>query len=91
MSGYYLTVCQSCDFTFLSPELSSAARDIYNSNYFLLTHVGVNRVPITEAFHEGVEKIRLAHIKREMGAKKLLFSRVLEIGPGTGYFADAFP
>lgn len=90
LSGYYLTVCQSCDFTFLSPELSSVAWDTYNSNYFLLAHGGVNRAPITEAFHEGVAKIRLAHIKREVGAEKLSFSRVLEIGPGTGYFADAF-
>ena len=90
LSGYYLTVCQICDFTFLSPELPPSDWDAYNSSYFLSAHGGVNRAPITVAFHEGVAKIRLAHIKREMGAEKRPFSRVLEIGPGTGYFADAF-
>ena len=90
LSGYYLSVCQSCDFTFLSPELSSSAWDEYNSKYFLSAHGGVNRAPITLAFHEGIAKIRLAHIKREIGLSKLSLSRVLEIGPGMGHFADAF-
>ena len=90
LTGRHIYSCSSCDIGFVHPLPDDKEWFDYNASYFDSAHGGVNRAAITVAFNKAVAKIRLMHLQEKLLQSGVQPKRVLEIGPGEGYFAAAF-
>jgi SAM-dependent methyltransferase len=79
--------CCSCGMAFASPVPNDAALDEYNASYFTSAHGGQPQNSLATAFFSGIARLRLAHLKLYLDNKNISVSRVLELGPGPGFFA----
>ncbi len=66
------------------------ALEEYNSSYFVSAHGGQPRNSLAMAFFSGIARLRLAHIDRYLSKNNVSVSRVLELGPGPGFFSRIF-
>jgi SAM-dependent methyltransferase len=85
-----LTECNSCKLVFANPMPSEEKLIEYNSSYFNTAHGDSNLRPIDISFFRGLSKIRLNHLTKFLIKNKIECSKVLEIGPGPGYFAESW-
>jgi SAM-dependent methyltransferase len=83
----FLMQCMNCQMVYLSPMPSDADLEIYNANYFESAHGGHPSNPSALAFFSGIGKLRGYYVDSFLLRNGLNAKRVLEIGPGHGYFA----
>ena len=75
---------------FASPMPAEAALSAYNASYFSTAHGGHPTNPLVLAFSSGIARLRLAFVKRFLGKHQIAVKRVLELGPGPGFFARSW-
>jgi hypothetical protein len=83
-----LARCNSCSLVFSTPMPSQAELDIYNASYFESANGGYNKSTVALAFFKGIAKIRAAYLSRFLVKNNIEARRILEIGPGHGFFAE---
>jgi SAM-dependent methyltransferase len=66
---------------------SAAALVDYNSKYFLEAHGGIPTDPHAIAFFKAMAAIRAAHVDQYLRNNHVSAKRILEVGPGQGFFA----
>ncbi len=79
--------CHSCDMVFAAPMPGDETLREYNAQYFESAHGGEARTASATAFFSGIARLRLAQVERYLAAQNIIVSRVLEWGPGRGFFA----
>jgi SAM-dependent methyltransferase len=72
---------------FASPMPTTAALSAYNANYFSTAHGGQATSRLVLAFFSGIARLRLAFVKSFLDRHQIAVDRVLELGPGPGFFA----
>lgn len=86
-SGCSLFRCGSCEMVFAAPFPSASDLTAYNAGYFENAHGGKSTNKIAEAFFNGIAKLRYTYVLAYIRQHQITVNRVLEIGPGPGYFA----
>lgn len=86
----YLVRCCDCELVFAHPVPADDELAEYNSSYFTSAHGGLPTDSKARAFHSGIARLRLRHIQDFLGARGLVATSVLEIGPGIGYLCAHF-
>jgi SAM-dependent methyltransferase len=82
--------CNLCGMDFASSMPQDSALEEYNASYFASAHGGQPHNSLETAFFSGIARLRLAHLDRYLGNNNISVSRVLELGPGLGFFARNF-
>lgn len=72
---------------FMSPMPSENDLEIYNANYFQAAHGGHPTNKSAVGFFSGISKLRGIYVSSFLKKKLLFPKKVLEVGPGHGYFA----
>jgi len=90
LDGFEIRSCRNCTHCFIYPNIEEKIWNDYNKSYFASAHGGINQSCINIAYNTGISKIRFDYLKRILGSHKLKIKKVLEIGPGEGYFAKEF-
>lgn len=87
--------CRTCEMVFAAPMPNNNQLEEYNARYFDTAHGGISENIIAKAFFTGIARLRFSHLERYIQEHSTKVSNVLEMGPGTGYFAkvwiDKFP
>ena len=83
-----LTKCNKCKLVFANPMPSEEELDDYNSSFFNNAYGTFKINKITNAYFNGISKIRINYLLKYLNKNNIECSKVLEIGPGPGYFAD---
>lgn len=79
--------CKNCELVFINPMPSDEDLLNYNSSYFDMAHGGLTVSTIEKSFFDGIAQLRLSHLRKFLQRHHATFNRVLELGPGPGYFA----
>ena len=79
--------CDDCGMGFASPMPSDAVLSSYNASYFASAHGGQPRSRSAIAFCSAVARLRLAFVQEFLAKHRIEVERVLEFGPGPGFFA----
>lgn len=82
-----LVRCNTCSMVYADPMPSDEVLTEYNASYFVAAHGGLNTNPVATAFFSGIAWIRIGHLEKYIRKFSATVKKVLEIGPGTGYFA----
>lgn len=82
-----LVRCSACSMVYADPMPEDEVLEKYNASYFDAAHGGINTNPAATAFFSGIAWIRIGHIEKYIKKFSVAVNRVLEIGPGTGFFA----
>ncbi len=82
-----LVRCSACSMVYADPMPSDEILTEYNASYFVTAHGGLTSDPVATAFFSGIAWVRIGHIKRYLKKFGLTVKKILEIGPGSGYFA----
>jgi len=83
-------ICGDCEMVFTAPMPSDADLSEYNASYFATAHGGHPSSLLVQAFFAGIARLRLAFLKRFLDKHHIHVGRVLELGPGPGYFARSW-
>ena len=83
-----LVKCNSCALVFSTPMPSDDSLENYNASYFDTAHGGLQQSSVALAFFRGIAKVRALHLKKFLLKNKTNAERILEIGPGHGFFAE---
>lgn len=86
-NGLTLMKCNSCEMVFASPMPSKDRLDDYNNTYFDSAHGGHSCNKVALAFFSGISHLRISHIRRYLIKYGVEVKRLMEIGPGIGFFA----
>jgi SAM-dependent methyltransferase len=86
-TGCSRAVCADCEMVFASPMPSEDMLSDYNASYFATAHGGQPTSRPVIAFSSGIARLRLAFLKRFLDKYHIGIERVLELGPGPGFFA----
>lgn len=84
----YLKQCNDCQMVFIDPMPSDEELDNYNASYFESAHGGHPSHPSAVAFFSGIGKLRGIYVESFLNRHHIQLNKVLEIGPGHGYFAN---
>lgn len=83
-----LLECEECHMVFAGPAPSEEDLEKYNAGYFENAHGGRSTNNISIAFFYAIARLRFAFLKKFIAKHAIAITRVLEIGPGHGYFAE---
>jgi ubiquinone/menaquinone biosynthesis C-methylase UbiE len=86
-AGMYRAHCNSCKMIFATPMPDKNELDKYNANYFESAHGGLSQNKTTTAFFSGIAQLRMAYVERYLYKQRIEVMSLLELGPGTGFFA----
>lgn len=75
---------------FATPMPSAALLSAYNADYFSEAHGGKPSNRLAVAFFSGIARIRQAFVSFYLRKHGIFARRVLEVGPGPGYFARSW-
>lgn len=89
-AGCFRAACVDCDMVFASPMPADAALSAYNASYFSTAHGGQPTSPLVLAFSSGIARLRLAFVRLFLARHQIAVDRVLELGPGPGFFARSW-
>jgi SAM-dependent methyltransferase len=89
-SDLILSKCHTCGMVFTTPMPKENDLLAYNATYFASAHGGKPNNPVGLAFFSAVARLRVAHIERYLIERQVTVSRVLEFGPGPGFFAASW-
>ena len=67
-----------------------AVLEQYNASYFNSAHGGKPHGAATLAFFSGIARLRAAYLERYLLQHEISVSKVLEVGPGPGWFARSW-
>jgi SAM-dependent methyltransferase len=87
--GKHLMRCSECDMVFADPMPSDEEWNAYNREFFAESLGGMPDNREVELFSQGMALLRLQYIVTSGGYDTLPGS-VLEVGPGPGYFYNAY-
>ncbi len=82
-----LVRCNDCSMVYAHPMPSDEILTQYNAHYFESAHNGIVTNPVSVNFFSAIAWIRIQHIEKYIKVLHVNIKRVLEIGPGIGYFA----
>lgn len=80
-------LCNDCELVFAHPMPSDETLEKYNSNYHINAHGEYQRDEKLNAFFCGIAKTRINTIKENINLNNNKNYKILEIGPGPGFFA----
>lgn len=83
-------ICGDCDMVFTAPMPTDADLSNYNASYFATAHGGQPTSPMAQAFFAGIARLRLAFLRVFLDEHRIDVQRVLELGPGPGFFAQSW-
>lgn len=83
-------ICRTCGLVFANPMPSEKALEQFNSSYFSTAHGDQPRSASGIAFFSGIARLRLEYIQYYLAKNSIAVSRLLELGPGPGFFARAW-
>lgn len=86
-NGLQRAHCCSCGMIFATPMPGNKALSDYNASYFATAHGGQPSTPWATAFFSGIARLRMAYLERYLGKYRIDVSKLLELGPGAGFFA----
>ena len=86
-SNKYKKKCIDCGLVFASPMPKKRDLDLYNSAYFNKAHGDLKSSLYEDSFFMGIAKLRANYIKSYIAINNLNIKKILEIGPGHGFFA----
>jgi SAM-dependent methyltransferase len=89
-SGCSREICGDCEMVFTAPMPTDADLSNYNASYFATAHGGQPNSPMAQAFFAGIAHLRLAFLRRFLDKHQIGVERVLELGPGPGFFARSW-
>ena len=89
-SDLKLAECHSCGMVFADPMPKEKNLKNYNASYFASAHGGTPNNSVALSFFSAIARLRIAHIERYLIAQQITVSRVLEFGPGPGFFAASW-
>lgn len=72
---------------FAHPMPSDSALAEFNASYFSCAHGGKPKSRTAAAFFSGIARLRIAYLEPYLTTHQITVSRVLELGPGPGFFA----
>ena len=72
---------------FADPMPSDTALADFNASYFSFAHGGKPQSRTAAAFFSGIARLRIAYVEAYLATHQITVSRVLELGPGPGFFA----
>lgn len=75
---------------FTSPMPNADALSDYNASYFAAAHGGIPTDVGAVAFFSGIARLRLAYLESYLTEQRAPVSRLLEFGPGQGFFAASW-
>jgi SAM-dependent methyltransferase len=75
---------------FATPMPNEEALSEYNATYFATAHGGTPTGTVARAFFSGIAKLRIAYLERYLSEQRVPVSRLLEFGPGPGFFAASW-
>ena len=87
-SNMNLCKCSNCHMVFVDPFPSDKALKDYNDTYFDSAHGGHSLAKETIAVFKGLASLRGVYLNNFLSKKNIKSERILEIGPGPGYFAE---
>jgi SAM-dependent methyltransferase len=79
--------CNTCEMVFANPMPSDSALAEFNASYFSCAHGGKPQSRTATAFFTGIARLRMAYLEPYLTTHQITVSRVLELGPGPGFFA----
>jgi len=79
--------CKNCDMVFADPMPSDTALADFNASYFSFAHGGKPQSRTATAFFSGIARLRIAYVEAYLAIHQITVSRILELGPGPGFFA----
>lgn len=82
--------CLTCGLVFASPMPIESALEQFNSSYFSTAHGDQPPSASGVAFFSGIARLRLQYIQQYLTKNNIAVSRLLELGPGPGFFARAW-
>jgi len=85
--GMKRTHCKTCDMVFADPMPSNTALAKFNARYFTCAHGGKPQSKTATAFFSGIARLRMVYLESYLACHEITVSRVLELGPGPGFFA----
>jgi hypothetical protein len=80
--------CKACGMVFATPMPSEDELRDYNSTYFDSAHGGKSESLISTAFFSAIAGLRAHHVGKYIDKNKIHVKKILEIGPGPGFFAE---
>jgi SAM-dependent methyltransferase len=86
--GLHLLNCGECGMVFADPMPSVEEWAAYNRDFFAVSESSSTDNTEAVLFFKGIARLRLDHIANTIGGE--LPDSVLEIGPGPGYFCQAY-
>lgn len=89
-SDLMLAKCHSCGLVFANPMPKEKELLAYNVSYFASAHGGKPNNPVGMAFFSAIARLRVAYLERYLIAQQVTVSKVLEFGPGLGFFAASW-
>jgi SAM-dependent methyltransferase len=88
--GCSRVICDDCDMVFAAPMPTDTDLSNYNARYFESAHGGQPNSPMANAFFAGIARLRQAFLRRYLNKHGINIERVLEFGPGPGFFARSW-
>lgn len=82
--------CAECGMVFASPMPDGAILSSYSASYFASAHGGQPCSRSAVAFFSAVARLRLAFVQGFLAKHRIGVERVLEFGPGPGFFARSW-
>lgn len=89
-AGLQRTLCRACGMVFANPMPGEGVLEEYNSSYFSTAHGDKPRSRTAVAFFSGIARLRLTHVESYLRKRNIQVARLLELGPGPGFFAQAW-
>jgi SAM-dependent methyltransferase len=80
--------CINCNLVFVNPMPLDEVLFEFNSTYFESAHGGHSGDKASKAFFSGISKLRASYLNSYLCNNEISAKRILEIGPGPGYFAN---
>jgi len=85
--GLMRAQCRACCMVYAVPMPSETALHEYNARYFSAAHGGTPNGSVALAFFSGIARLRITFLEHYLDAQQVVVSRLLEFGPGPGFFA----
>ena len=80
--------CRNCGLIYANPMPDDCALRKFNANYFTNAHGGNLQNKVSNAFFSGIAQLRIDYINSYLARHKKTVSKILELGPGPGFFAS---
>ena len=88
--GLHRAQCRSCGLSFASPMPDEDDLNDYNFSYFEAAHGGTPTNKTALAFFKAIGRLRKAYVETYLLSQQIVAGKVLEIGPGPGFFASSW-